>query len=59
MANMPNYRRITAEKRFKQTQKLDKKILSDKENAAKAIQEKMARLKALRLAKEASEAEWG
>ena len=54
---MPNLRRIEAEERFKKTQKLDKKILLDKENAAKAKQEKMARLKALRLAKEASEAE--
>ena len=53
---MAKLRRIEAEERFKKTQKLDKKILLDKENAAKVVQEKMARLKALRLAKEASEA---
>ena len=56
MARPLNYVKSRAEEQFQKTQKLDKKILSDKENAAKAIQEKMARLKALRLAKEASEA---
>ena len=45
-----------AEEKFTQTLKADKKFVLDKEKAAKANQEKMARLKALRLAKEASEA---
>ena len=57
MARPLNYIKSRAEEQFQKTQKLDKKILLDKENAAKVVQEKMARLKALRLAKEASEAE--
>ena len=50
---MPNLRRIEAEERFKKTQKLDKKILLEKERAKQVDREKTARLKALRLAKEA------
>ena len=46
-----------AEEKFKQTLKADKKFVLDKEKAAEANQEKMARLKALRLAKEAIEKE--
>ena len=42
-----------AEEQFKKTQKLDKKILLEKERAKQVDREKTARLKALRLAKEA------
>ena len=45
-----------AEKKFKQTLKADKKVVSDKKEAAKAIQEKMNKLKAQRLAKKVNEA---
>jgi len=46
-----------AEEKFTPTLKADKKFVLNKEKVAKENQEKMARLKALRLAKEASEAE--
>ena len=44
-----------AEEKFTQTLKADKKVVSEKEKVKKVNQEKMAKLKALRLAKEASE----
>ena len=44
-----------AEKKFMQALKADKKFVSEKEKAAQVKLEKMAKLKALRLAKEASE----
>ena len=42
-----------AEEKFTPTLKADKKFVLNKEKVAKENQEKMARLKALRLAKEA------
>ena len=54
MARPLNYVRSRAEEQFKKTQKLDKNILLEKEKAKQVDQEKMARLKALRLAKEAA-----
>ena len=44
-----------AEEKFTQALKADKKFVSEKEKAAQVKLEKMAKLKALRLAKEASE----
>ena len=44
-----------AEEKFTQTLKADKKFVLEKEKVKKVNQEKMAKLKALRLAKEASE----
>ena len=44
-----------AEKLFLQTKKEDKRILKEKEKAKQKVAEKTARLKALRLAKEAVE----
>ena len=44
-----------AEELFIQTQKEDKRILMEKEKAKQKVAEKTARLKALRLAKEAVE----
>ena len=48
--------RSRAEEKSTQTLKADKKFLLEKEKAKQVEQEKMAKLKALRLAKEASEA---
>ena len=50
----PDFQRSRAEEKFKQTSKADKKFVSDKKNAAKVEREKIAKLKALRLAKEAA-----
>ena len=44
-----------AEELFLQTEKEDKRILIEKEKAKRRVTEKTARLKALRLAKEAVE----
>ena len=44
-----------AEEKFTQALKADKKFVSNKKKVKKVNQEKMAKLKALRLAKEASE----
>ena len=44
-----------AEEKFTQALKADKKVVSNKEKAAQVKLDKMAKLKALRLAKEASE----
>ena len=44
-----------AEEKFTQALKVDKKFVSEKEKVKKVNQEKMAKLKALRLAKEESE----
>ena len=44
-----------AEELFLQTKKEDKRILKEKEKAKQKVAEKTARLKALRLAKEAVE----
>ena len=44
-----------AEEKFTQALKADKKFVSNKEKAAQVKLDKMAKLKALRLAKEASE----
>ena len=49
-----NYIKSRAEEQFQKTQKLDKKILLEKEKVKQAEREKVARLKALRLAKEAT-----
>ena len=49
------FERSKAEEKFTQTLKADKKVVSEKEKVKKVNQEKMAKLKALRLAKEASE----
>ena len=48
-----------AEEKFTQALKADKKFVSEKEKVKKVNQEKMAKLKALRLAKEESESAWG
>ena len=47
--------RSMAEEKFTQALKADKKFVLNKEKVKKVNQEKMAKLKALRLAKEASE----
>ena len=56
-ANMArsSFERSRAEEKFTQALKADKKFVSEKEKAAQVKLEKMAKLKALRLAKEASE----
>ena len=48
------FERSKAEKKFTQALKADKKFVSEKEKVKKVNLEKMAKLKALRLAKEAS-----
>ena len=50
MARPLNYVKSRAEEQFQKTQKLDKSVLLQKEKAKQVDQEKMARLKALRLA---------
>ena len=50
-----SFERSRAEEKFTQTLKADKKVVLEKEKAAQVKLEKMATLKALRLAKEASE----
>ena len=49
------FERSKAEEKFTQTLKTDKKVVLEKEKATQVKLEKMAKLKALRLAKEASE----
>ena len=49
------FERSRAEEKFTQALKADKKFVLNKEKAAQVKLEKMAKLKALRLAKEASE----
>ena len=49
------FERSRAEEKFTQALKSDKKVVSEKEKAAQVKLEKMAKLKALRLANEASE----
>ena len=48
------FERSKAEEKFTQALKADKKFVLEKEKVKKVNQEKMAKLKALRLAKEAS-----
>ena len=50
-----SFERSRAEEKFVQTLKADKDFVLSKEKAAQVKQEKMANLKALRLAKEESE----
>ena len=50
-----SFERSRAEEKFTQTLKADKKFVLEKEKAAQVKLEKMAKLKALRLAKGASE----
>ena len=50
-----SFERSRAEEKFTQTLKADKKVVLEKEKAAQVKLEKMAKLKALRLAREASE----
>ena len=50
-----SFERSRAEEKFTQALKVDKKFVLEKEKVKKVNQEKMAKLKALRLAKEASE----
>ena len=50
-----SFEKSRAEEKFTQALKADKKFVSNKEKAAQVKLEKMAKLKALRLAKEASE----
>ena len=50
-----SFERSRAEEKFTQALKADKKVVLEKEKAAQVKLEKMAKLKALRLAKEASE----
>ena len=54
MTEPSNYKKSRAEEQFQKIQKQDKKFLAAKEKAKQVEQEKIARLKALRLAKEAS-----
>ena len=49
------FEKSKAEEKFTQTLKADKKFVLEKEKVKKGNQKKMAKLKALRLAKEASE----
>jgi hypothetical protein len=48
---------MTAEERFTATQKKDKQAMSDREKERQDMTDKIAKLKALRLAKEAAEQE--
>ena len=50
-----SFEKSRAEEKFTQALKADKKFVSNKEKEAQVKLEKMAKLKALRLAKEASE----
>ena len=50
-----SFEKSRAEEKFTQALKADKKFVLEKEKAKKVNQEKMAKLKALRLAKEANE----
>ena len=50
-----SFEKSRAEEKFTQALKADKKFVLNKEKAAQVKLEKMAKLKALRLAKEASE----
>ena len=50
-----SFEKSRAEEKFTQALKADKKFVLEKEKVKKVNQEKMAKLKALRLAKEASE----
>ena len=50
-----SFQRSRIEEKFTQALKADKKFVLEKEKVKKVNQEKMAKLKALRLAKEASE----
>ena len=50
-----SFEKSRAKEMFTQALKADKKFVSNKEKAAQVKLEKMAKLKALRLAKEASE----
>ena len=50
-----SFEKSRAEKEFTQALKADKKFVLNKEKAAQVKLDKMAKLKALRLAKEASE----
>ena len=50
-----SFKKSRAEEKFTQALKADKKVVLEKEKAAQVKLEKMAKLKALRLAKEASE----
>ena len=54
MARPLNYRKSRAEEQFQKIQKQDKNVLLEKEKEKQAEREKIARLKALRLAKEAT-----
>ena len=47
--------RLRAENRFAAIEKRQKKVLSEQEEAVRAVNENTARLKALRLAKEAKD----
>lgn len=49
--------RMTAEERFTATQKKDKQAMSDREKERQDMTDKIAKLKALRLAKEAADKE--
>ena len=49
--------RMTAEQRFTATQKKDKQAMSDREKERQEMTDKIAKLRALRLAKEAAEKE--
>ena len=55
MARKTSFEISRAEEKFTQALKADKKVVLEKEKVKKVNQEKMAKLKALRLAKEASE----
>jgi hypothetical protein len=48
---------MTAEERFTATQKKDKQAMSDREKERQDMTDKIAKLKALRLAKEAADKE--
>ena len=50
-----SFEKSRAEEKFTQTLKADEKFMLEKEDATQVKLEKMAKLKALRLAKEASE----
>ena len=52
---MPKSARLRAEEQFAATQKKDKQALKEKDRARQEIADRMARLRALRLAKEAAD----
>ena len=54
-----SFEKSRAEEKFAQALKADKKFVSNKKKATQVKLDKMSKLKALRLAKEANKSAWG